>query len=727
MDGKHPEPLSQTESHASMISVPINDDAGNASMPSSAPTSRGGVKRRASVLALVTLLPFANALMGQQDEEVVSDSLATHVLDPIVVRGRLDDLIGVASTASEGIVGLEDLRFRPLGREAELLEMVPGMILTQHSGDGKSNQMFVRGFNLDHGTDFSTKVEGMQVNIPTHAHGHGYTDLNFIIPELVEHVEYKLGNYYADIGDFSSAGGAHLRLRRSLSQPLFLTSFGEDGFRRLVAAASRDLGSSRLLGGIELKRYDGHWTIPQGLRKISGIARYSWRRGDNLVSILALGYDNEWDSSDQIPSRLVDGGVINRFAQVDSTLGGASSRASISATWSRAGSASQQRVDVYGIFYELDLYGNFTYFLDHPEGDQVLQQDDDRVVVGANLAHVQPLDRHSLIVGLDTRADFLDISLFKTTRRTVTDILRSDEAITWATGVYLELESEWSPLVRTVLGLRGDYQRSDVTSLAAEESGVTAAAIVSPKGSLVLRASEETEVYLSGGLGFHSNDARVALRPSADGAGDAIDPLVRSTGAEIGLRATPAVNWRSTLTGWTIGLDSELIFVGDAGTTEPSDRSRRFGLTWTNFYRLSPSLSTDLDISFARARFQDLPKTENRIPGAMEQVIAAGITLEPQGDGPLVALRLRHFGEYPLIEDDTRRAGPTSLVSLNAGWVLGDLRISASVLNLFDEEASDIQYFYASRLLGEPEGGVEDLHFHPTEPRQVRVTVSFGL
>ena len=715
-----------------MISIPINDDDANDSIPSSTPTSCGGVKQRldkrlASVLALVTLLPFANALMGQQDEEAVSDSIAAHVLDSIVIRGRLDDLTGIASTASQGVVGFDNLRLRPLLREAELLETVPGMILTQHSGDGKSNQMFVRGFNLDHGTDFSTKVEGMQVNIPTHAHGHGYTDLNFIIPELVDRVEYKLGNYYADIGDFGSAGGAHVWLRRSLSEPLFLTSYGQDGFRRLVAAASGDLGSSQLLGGIELKGYDGPWTIPQGLRKISGIARYSWRRGDNLVSILALGYDNEWDSSDQIPSRLVDGGVIDRFAQVDSTLGGTSSRASISASWLRAGSTSDQRVDIYGIFYELDLYGNFTYFLDHPEGDQVLQRDDGRVVVGANLAHVQPLDRHSLTVGLDTRADFLDISLFKTTRRTVTDVLRSDEAITWATGVYLEVESEWSSLVRTVLGLRGDYHRFDVTSLAAEESGGTAATIVSPKGSLVLRASEETEVYLSGGLGFHSNDARAALRFSADGAGDAIDPLVRSVGAEIGLRASPAADWRSTLAGWTIGLDSELIFVGDAGTTEPSGGSRRFGLTWANFYRLSPSLYTDLDISFARARFRDLPKTENRIPGSMERVIAGGLTWEPEGDGPLVALRLRHFGEYPLIEDDTRRAGPTSLVSLNAGWVLGDLRISASVLNLFDEEASDIQYFYASRLRGEPAGGVDDLHFHPTEPRQVRVTASWGL
>ncbi len=319
-----------------------------------------------SVILLLAVLTLVLEPLGAQESgtggdgapaapAVGRDSASIYVLEPLVVEGRYDDLTDIAVTASQGLVGHQDLKLRPLVREGELLETVPGLIMTQHSGDGKSNQMFVRGFNLDHGTDFSTKVEGMQVNIPTHAHGQGYTDLNFIIPELVDHVEYKLGSYYAEIGDFGSAGGAHLRLRRSLPEPLAVAGFGEDGYRRIVAAGSEDLGSGELLLGGEMKRYDGPWAIPQGLDKLSGLARYTWQTGDNLFSLLALGYDNDWDASDQIPRRLVQGDVIGRYSQVDSTLGGASSRYSLSGTWMREGGESSQRVDLYGILYELDL------------------------------------------------------------------------------------------------------------------------------------------------------------------------------------------------------------------------------------------------------------------------------------------------------------------------------------------------------------------------------------
>jgi outer membrane receptor protein involved in Fe transport len=208
---------------------------------------------------------------------------------------------------------------------------------------------------------------------------------------------------------------------------------------------------------------------------------------------------------------------------------------------------------------------------------------------------------------------------------------------------------------------------------------------------------------------------------------DVVDPLVRSTGAEIGLRSTPTEGWVTTLAGWMIELDSELLFVGDAGTTEASDGSRRFGVTWANVYRMTSRLSAELDVSLARARMPDLPEGENLIPGALEQVVAAGLTWEPEANGPFADLRLRHFGEYALIEDDSERAGASSLLNLNVGWVLGDLRLAAAIMNLTDDDGADIQYFYASRLPGGPADGIEGVHFHPVEARQVRVTVSWGL
>ncbi|MDX1568616.1 MAG: TonB-dependent receptor, partial [Longimicrobiales bacterium] len=636
--------------------------------------------RHTIVAALLALL-FGGAPVGAQEGSapnptVARDSASIYVLEPLVVEGRFDDLTDIAVTASHGLVGYQDFRLRPLVREGELLETVPGLIMTQHSGDGKSNQMFVRGFNLDHGTDFSTKVEGMQVNVPTHAHGQGYTDVNFIIPELVDHVEYKLGGYYAEIGDFGSAGGAHLRLRRSLPRPLAVAGYGQDGYRRLVAAGSEEAGPGELLLGGELKRYDGPWAIPQRLGKLSGMARYTWQTGQNLFSLLALGYDNDWDASDQIPRRLVQDDLIGRYSQVDSTLGGASSRYSLSGTWMREGGESSQRVDLYGILYELDLYSNFTYFLDDPvNGDQIQQEDDGRTVLGANFAHVQPLGgaggRHTLTAGLQTRADLLDVALRRTEERALLTTVRADEATQWSTGAFLEVESTWTPELRTVLGLRGDYYTFDVTADLPANSGTADDAIVSPKASVIYSPGDRTEVYLSGGFGFHSNDARGTVQtidPGTGSAVDPVDPLVPSRGAEVGLRTTIGDGWRSTLAAWTIDLDSELLFVGDAGTTEASGASRRFGVTWTNFYRVTARLAADLDIALTRARFTDEPEGQDRIPGALENVITAGFTWEPENSGPYAALRLRHFGEYALVEDNSVRAPSASLFNLNAGW-----------------------------------------------------------
>ena len=257
------------------------------------------------------------------------------VIDPIVVRGRVDDLTGLVESASQGRVGVEDFELRPMMRVGELLETVPGMIMTQHSGTGKGNQMFVRGFNLDHGTDFRTEVDGIPVNLPTHAHGQGYTDLNFLMPELVDFVEYKKGNYYVDIGDFGSAGAAQFQLARKLDQAIVKAEVGEYRYYRSVAAMSQDVGAGSLLLAVEANAYDGPWDVPEEFTKFNGMARYTWGSQDNEWSILGLAYDARWDASDQIPQRAVDDGLISRFGQIDSTLGGRTNRFSLSGHWRR--------------------------------------------------------------------------------------------------------------------------------------------------------------------------------------------------------------------------------------------------------------------------------------------------------------------------------------------------------------------------------------------------------
>lgn len=675
------------------------------------------------------------AAPGLAQDEPVRDTVPVYDLDPITVTGRVDDLVGRVSTASVGYVGFQDLIRRPLIREGELLETVPGMILTQHSGSGKSNQMFVRGFNLDHGTDFATRVEGMPVNIPTHAHGQGYTDLNFLVPELVDNVEYSLGNYYAEIGDFGSAGGAHIRLRRDLDRPLLVVGAGENGHRRIVAAAAGDVGDrGALMAGIEVRGYDGPWEVPEELRKLSGLARYTLEGVRNRFSILALAYDNEWQASDQIPSRAVASDLISRFGQIDETLGGASSRYSLSATWNRTGDRSSQRVEAYGVRYSLDLFSNFTYRLDDPDGgDQFRQEDDGRTTLGLQAAHRQALDlgrrEHRWTVGTEVRRDRANVTLSRTRARETLGVVRSDDVTQTSLGLYTELESPWSDRWTTTLGLRGDLYRFDVVSDLPANTGDADDAIVSPKASVAYRAGGDTELYLAGGLGFHSNDARgtvTTVDPASGEPADPVDPLVRSRGGEVGLRTTLLPGLRTTAAVWTVDVDSELLFVGDAGTTEASDASRRIGVTLANFWRIDPRWSADVDLSLTRARFLDVDPDRNRIPGALENVLALGLSREPVDDGPYGAVRLRRFGAYPLVEDNSIRAEAASLVNLQFGYRLGTLRLGVAVFNLFDEAHSDIQYFYASRLPGEPAGGVDDLHFHPAEPRAFRVRLSWG-
>lgn len=686
------------------------------------------------VLGLFIPLVIAATAVAAQDSLPQRDSARVHTLEPVVVVGRVDELIGVATTASEGHIGAGELRRRPLLREGELLEAVPGVIVTQHSGDGKANQYFVRGFNLDHGTDFQTRVDGMPVNMPTHAHGQGYSDLNFLIPEFVTHIDYRLGVYDAEIGDFGSAGGAEFHLAPTLPRPFTAATVGACGYRRVVVGASTDAAGGDLVVGGDVKRYDGPWTFPQALRKYSGLMRYTRERGATRFSLLALAYDGQWNASDQIPLRAVTAGTIDRFGQVDPTDGGRTRRFSLSGSWRRLGERALTEVEVFGITSRLDLYSNFTYFLaDSLAGDQ-FHQHDARIVLGGNARWMQQLAAgaatHTVRLGLQGRSDVLDdLGLHRTVARARTGTIREDDVRELATGAFVAVESRWRPSLRSVVGIRGDTYHFTVVGDRAVNSGSRSDGILSPKVSVAWMPGSRVELYVSGGLGFHSNDARgttITVDPATGDPVEPVDPLVRSRGAELGVRATPLPGWRLTFTAWALHLDGELLFVGDGGTTEPSHASRRSGVTWANFFRPIPQLAIDADLSLARAWFTGVPAGVDRVPGALERVVAAGITWSPSR-GPFAALRVRHFGGYPLVEDNSVRASATTLVNADAGFAVAGFRLRLSLLNLLDAAAYDIQYYYPSRLEGETANGVDDLHFHPVERRQVRVSLEVGL
>jgi hypothetical protein len=660
------------------------------------------------------------------DVLVTADTTFRNVAD---VENPVASLVGIAAAASQGAVTSAQLDARPVMRAGEVLETVPGLIVSQHSGEGKANQYYLRGFNLDHGTDFATTVAGVPVNTPTGAHAHGYADVSFLIPELVSGVQYKKGPYFADEGDFSAAGAANVNYVNRLASPIVRLSGGNDGWGRVFGAASPRLGSGYLLGALEVHQNDGPWTRPDDYRKVNGLVRYS--RGDNRngLSLTGMGYWADWDSTDQVPQRAITDGLIPRFGVIDPSDGGNANRQSLAAELQRSNGPSSLRATAFLLHNSLNLFSNFTYFLDDPVNGDQFEQAERRFAAGGRLTYRRLghfLERHTeSAVGVQIRRDWLDpVGLYRNAARQRLATTREDEVGQTMMGVYAQSEVEWTKTLRTTLGLRTDVYQFSVMSDNPLNSGDGSDALLSPKFGAIFGPWNATELYLNAGTGFHSNDARgatIAVDPVSGEPVDRVTPLVRAKGAEVGLRTVRIRGLQSTVALWYLGLDSELLFVGDAGTTEAGRPSRRVGLEWTNYVRLKPWLTIDGDLAFSRARFRDEDPAGSHIPGALDRVISAGVTIEPEH--PFFgSLRVRHFGPRPLIEDASVTSRGTTIWNGEAGYrVTRRARVVLELYNIFDAEVSDIDYFYPSRLPGEPAKGFEDIHTHPALPRSVRI------
>jgi len=658
---------------------------------------------------------------------------APQTLEPLVVTGRADDLVGIAGSASEGRVGQAQFETRPFIRSGEVMEVVPGVVVTQHSGSGKANQYFLRGFNLDHGTDFSTRIDGVPINLPTHAHGQGYMDLNWVIPEIVDYVNFRKGPYYADVGDFSSAGTADIHLVKTLPEGLVKVGVGQDDFYRVLVGQTPQLGSGHLLYALEGNFYNGPYDHPQHFQKVNAVLKYTLERGPSVFTLGATAYYSKWNSTDQIPRRAVDEGLISRLGAIDPSDGGRTSRFSLYSEWSYKGDKSLTQANAYLVYYRLNLFSNFTFFLDDPVNGDQFEQADRRFVVGGNVSQTwfttwlgASMDH---TIGLQVRHDAIPkVALFQTRERVRLSTTRDDKAHETSVGFYYQNQTQWLPKVRTMLGLREDVFIFDVNSDIAVNSGNQTASIFSPKLSLIFGPWARTELYLNGGFGFHSNDARgttITVDPKNPNTSvPRVTPLVRTKGAEIGVRSTWIPGLNSTLAFWYLTLGSELIFSGDAGITEPSRPSRRYGVEWANFYKVTPWLTLDFDLSHSYAKFTENNPVGNYIPGSIETVIATGATVNLP-NGLFGSLRARYFGPRPLIEDNSVRSPATTLVNLEAGYKYKNIVAQLDVLNLFNSKNHDIDYFYVSRLPGEPADGVADVHFHPVVPRTVRFSLAY--
>ncbi|APV51229.1 TonB-denpendent receptor [Betaproteobacteria bacterium GR16-43] len=652
----------------------------------------------------------------------------------IDVLGRYLDELGAWDAASQGAVSRQGIEKRPLLRPGEVLEAVPGMVVTQHSGDGKANQYFLRGYNLDHGTDFATWVAGMPVNMPTHAHGQGYTDLNFLIPELIQRVVYTKGPYFAEDGDFSSVGTARISYVERLRANIAEVAAGSFGYRRAVLAGSPDVGPGRIVYGLESQHNDGSWDTPSDFSKANGVIRYASGTNDNGFNVTAMGYAAKWNSTDQVPQRAVDAGIIGRYGALDASDGGETQRYSFSGEWRETRDTFSRSVALYAVRSRLNLFSNFTYFLDDPgRGDQ-FEQTERRTTLGGQASQTWTglWNRRPYwnTAGLQLRRDQLaPVGLYANEARERISTVREDRVTVESAAPYVANTTAWTPWLRTLAGLRYDAYRFKVASDLEANSGSRTDSIVSPKLSLVLGPWSDTEFFLNSGRGFHSNDARgttIAVDPKTGDAAQRVDPLVRTRGYEAGVRTRLATAFTASMSLWSLKQDSELLFVGDAGSTEPSRPSKRKGVELLVQYLPVPWMALDVAFAGTQARFDDADPAGDRIPGAPDRVASAGIAID-HSSGLSAALRWRYFGQRPLIEDGSVKSGSTSLVNARVGYAFTKtLHFHLDVFNLFDRKDDDIAYFYASRLQGESAQGVDDIHFHPVERRAFRLTASYA-
>jgi hypothetical protein len=671
------------------------------------------------------------------------------------VQGREDSLIGIADSATQGTVGAAEIQDRPILRSGEILETIPGVIITQHAGGGKANQYFLRGFNLDHGTDFAIFLDGMPLNLPSHAHGEGYADMNTVIPEFVQRLDYEKGPYYAGVGNYGSAGAAHLEFFKTLPQNFLEVEGGMYGFGRAVFGVSHMLGAGALLIGGEVSHDNGPWKHPDDYLKFNGIATYSQGSEAHGFSITARGYHGKWNSSDQIPVTAVP--LVGFFGTLNSTDRGNSQRYSLQAEWHRQTATSQTSVIAYGFWYYLNLFSDFTYFLTDPvRGDQFEQQDR-RWVSGVEAHHTifdQWLGRRMVnAFGVQVRNDWINNGLFQTQDRMRTDkvdsstgttlpeITQEDRITDTQVGFYVDNKIQWSDKFRTDLAVRGDEQYFDVTSLVTPANTGTASKFLpSPKASLIFGPWAKTEFYIQGGFGFHSNDGRGATQTVQPISADnpypntpvaRIPALIPIKGAEVGIRTLIIPKLQSTLSLWYLYSASELQQDGDTGGTVASQQpSNRYGIEWANYYAPREHLTFDLDLADSHALFTRIDPDDaapgspggRQVPEAVQWVVSSGVTLHDL-KGFSSSLRFRFFGPRDLTSDAIYRSSSTALLNGEIGYQFNrKWRISAEFLNILNRRDHDIDYAYTSQISPTAAPGFTDV-FHPVEPFQVR----FGL
>jgi hypothetical protein len=603
------------------------------------------------------------------------------------------------------------------------------MVGLQNAG-GVRTQFFLRGFNLGFGTDFAFFSDGVPLNMPSHVHGQGYTDLNFLIPELIRGIDYGKGPYYPEVGDFSSVGYADINTFNVLPFSFAKVEVGQFHHKRFVFADCEQLGQGTLIYALEARHYDGPWTVAEHLRQLKGFAKYTVADECGGFAISLTAYDTSYSSHEPIPLRAVSEGIVPFFGVLDPSDGGVTMRYSVNGQWwQKWEDGSVTKANIYGVRYRLNSFENESFFIDDPVlGDQI-QEKDVRYYTGINIAHEMPGELCGLktknTIGFQFRQDWIPVNNHDgTSSRSFVNPIIDDNIQQFSGGLFFKNETRWLEKLRTVAGFRGDYYEFTVDAHdTPENSGNTKANIFSPKGSIILGPWADTEFYLNAGMAFHSNDAKGVLTRVDPETGEPVTPvpgLIQSRGAEIGVRSQAIPGLVSTVTYWNLELDSELVFRGDSGTTEPLPASKRSGIELANSYKVNGWLTVFADYADSSARFAQFNPAGSHVPLAIEEVFDGGLTLRAE-NGLYTTWTVLFLGPRALVEDNSVRSRSTTVVNMETGWERPRFKVAVQILNVLDSRDHDFDFFFTSRLPGEPLTGVPDVMFRPLEPFNLRV------
>lgn len=651
-------------------------------------------------------------------EKTEAATEADQAMEEIMVFGRGAELIGIADSAGQGYIGGADLLVRPMLKVAELLESMPGMVAVQHSGSGKANQYFLRGFNLDHGTDYTALIDGMPWNLRSHGHGQGYLDVNGLIPEVVERIDYRKGPYFADLGDFSLAGSSTITTIDRLNQPFIAAETGQYGWGRLALGHSMNLGTGTLTLVADAKQYDGPWKNPESLQHKALWGKYLTDTDYGQLAITLSGYTAKWNPTEQVPERAIGSTVCaDRFCSLDDSAMGKTSR------WIVTGqlAGDDWNAGFYAQYYDWAMESNPTY-------DFQIHQFDERYTLGGHgRKNLVGNERADVRIGAEFRHDDAnDVGLSHYRKGEFVEAISDNAIAESSVGAYIDSTLHITPQLRALAGLRGDYYRFEARAQTDSSfSGKATDSQISPKLGLAYAVRDNLELYGNWGKGFHSNDARGVISNL-----DPVPGLSEGTGYEVGARTTLG-DIKLTYTYWWLDQDSELIFVGDSNSVEPKGGSQRDGYEVTLFWQPIDGLGIDAVYTRSKARYTDNdegPYVEN----AIEEAAQLGISLS-RGNWEGSA-RLRYMGAYALSADNRERSAPLTTLNMRGAYSWSDITLYAEVINLLNSDRKEITYFYPAYVAGLDAGASSDdidcdaldcTMSRTAEPRTLRVGIKY--